>query len=662
MDYSTADLMAMRMRKRLGLLDDGLPEQQAAIDGARAGVNGLLDMRHVYDAPMAEMTASRPTYRDRVATWIADKMGVDPTSVAGGRLIKGLAGSTGVEREGGGLLDVVPGFAGIDAAQKISEASDDPSLAKMTGAGVRSGTAIASMAPVYGPALKAGLGIATTIGGAGLAEAARRDMGSPVTAANAAGDAEDPQAAALREEIARLDRAATGDLPGRKSSEAAAIRAGYQQQAAAARARLADMMAEKARAAQDKERGTFDAATAQATKLRDAELARMGDRFSNTNVAKIYKETGGFMPLLAGGVAGAMSRAAPAKSLWDSPKVAGALAGVTATNAPLAYDAFMTPVENPEKRAYEVYGRELPDGHPDKAKAIETAAGMPTANPIRTEAQREFYDPIKLAERIGVGTFEGVGGGLIGSHAVDVPKAIGKTVASAYGKMSLAAAEARNAANATKNAGLLADQQALDNIALQKVKNKGLLDVATGDAEGALRTAAEAQKTAAEAQKTAAQAAQLKAGASPAAAASADLMAGQEAQTGLVPVPARPRPAPVSNGNPALPAPSKQPRGWANSWSAPAREAVIEFKTTSPDASLSSLSGVQLRNSIIEKLPPGVKPPAQATVNQYFKALKEDLGPDVPLAKLKKTLKGNYQFTGPAIAAGGLGLLSMDDR
>lgn len=92
----------------------------------------------------------------------------------------------------------------------------------------------------------------------------------------------------------------------------------------------------------------------------------------------------------------------------------GASFGVGANNVPLVYNSFSTEVDNPEQRAYSAYAYNLPDGHPDKAKAQAMADSLPTLNPLRVQAQEELYDPWKFGERAGMGALEGFAGNELG--------------------------------------------------------------------------------------------------------------------------------------------------------------------------------------------------------------------------------------------------------
>lgn len=165
----------------------------------------------------------------------------------------------------------------------------------------------------------------------------------------------------------------------------------------------------------------YDRTVKNAETARDRELAR-DRRFSDTNTGKVFDATGGLAPGVFGGVAGATSRLATgggsvAKD-YVAPAALGTLAGITAANVPLIYNALYTEPDNPQKRGFDAYARELPPDHPRKAEFQQRADSMPAENPVRSVASKELYDPVKLAERVGLGTLEGIGGGLLGADVV----------------------------------------------------------------------------------------------------------------------------------------------------------------------------------------------------------------------------------------------------
>jgi hypothetical protein len=157
---------------------------------------------------------------------------------------------------------------------------------------------------------------------------------------------------------------------------------------------------------------------------RDFELSR-DRRFSDTAGGKIYDAMGGTAPIVAGALLGAGSRLATGpgatfagKALKDyvAPIVSGAGAGAAAYNLPLGYDAFSTEAENPQKRGYSAYARELPPTHPRKQEFTDYSSGLPDANPVRAAASKEFYDG--LVKRSAAGALEGTIGGEAGAQAV----------------------------------------------------------------------------------------------------------------------------------------------------------------------------------------------------------------------------------------------------
>jgi hypothetical protein len=187
-------------------------------------------------------------------------------------------------------------------------------------------------------------------------------------------------------------------------------------------ANAADIEARKA--AQASERAEYDRQVGLAEAARDKELGRVR-RFSDTGVGEAFESLGGLAPFLAGIAGGGLSRMAtgPGSSMMGKvlkdyvlPVATGTAAGFTAANAPLAYDAFYTDPDNPEKAAYSAYARELPASHPRKQEFSDYAAGLPDKNPIREQASEEFYGD--FGPRLGMSLIEGGGGALMGSDAV----------------------------------------------------------------------------------------------------------------------------------------------------------------------------------------------------------------------------------------------------
>ena len=168
----------------------------------------------------------------------------------------------------------------------------------------------------------------------------------------------------------------------------------------------------------------YNRAVQTAEGVRDEERGR-ARRFQDTPVGEVWNATGGLMPAFIGAGVGAISRAAtgggrPVLYNYGLPAGEGILAGGLGYNIPLAYDAFMTPVENPERRAIEGYARELPRTHPRRQEWTDYANTLPATNPLRDAARTEFYDPLLFAERFGAGALEGTAGALTGAGLVRI--------------------------------------------------------------------------------------------------------------------------------------------------------------------------------------------------------------------------------------------------
>jgi hypothetical protein len=291
-----------------------------------------------------------------------------------------------------------------DAPNAMYEAAEDPSLANVTNAGVRTALTMG----------KFGTGGLFALGGLGVAGA--RDAGMFGTEA-AADDGSDPLEPSQRRRLTELQAK-------KKLSRAEREEQGtYLQTLQAATTRKAEAEAKKQELGDKAKQDEFDRSVTNAEAVRDQELSRVR-RFSGTEVGKVFEKMGGFAPFAAGAGAGALTRAAagPATSLLGkmAPSLSGATAGVTALNVPLAYNAFMTEPDNPEKAAYGAYARELPPEHPRKQEWANYASGLPSQNPVREAAADELYDPAKIAERGLFGVLEGGLGGFAGGEAVQL--------------------------------------------------------------------------------------------------------------------------------------------------------------------------------------------------------------------------------------------------
>ncbi len=298
----------------------------------------------------------------------------------------------------GAELTGVPGL--VRAGGAVGNALADPSIPNATNAGVQTGLAL--MRP----------GVALGSLGAGYGAALADDLGMFDTSAQA----EAPLTRRQQREMEMQRRT--------REQEAAIAR-----QAAETKAKL-DQQGEEARQKREldaegirQQREVYDRQVETAEAARDRELAR-DKRFADTSVGKVYEATAGVTPFLAAAGLGALTRA-PMKatpfSNYGLPIGLGALEGGIAANVPLGTDAYLLPpASNPQRAAYEAYARELPPDHPRRQEWMDYAARLDKDNPVRTEASKEFYNPMKLAERTGAGIAEGVTGGVAGAKAVSL--------------------------------------------------------------------------------------------------------------------------------------------------------------------------------------------------------------------------------------------------
>jgi hypothetical protein len=307
-------------------------------------------------------------------------------------------------------------FTGIPqvgrASDAVRDAMIDPSVPTVTNAGVQ--TAMAVGRPMA--ALK------TLAGGYGAA--AVSDIGgSPVTEAEAQTPLTRTQRREMEMERQRSERQAEID---RRASETSA-RLGRESADAATKR---EIEAE----AQRKDRAEYDRAVATAEAAAAKEMAR-DRRFSDTAVGQVYDKTGGLAPAIAGFAGAKLSRLAtgPGETLpgqvfkdYALPLTTGTISGGITANLPLAYNALATEPDNPKRRMYEALAENLPAAHPRRQEAVDRLQdfkSLPEANPIRSAASAEFYDPQKMQERLIMGGVEGFGGGLFGT---DLVRAIGR--------------------------------------------------------------------------------------------------------------------------------------------------------------------------------------------------------------------------------------------
>lgn len=171
--------------------------------------------------------------------------------------------------------------------------------------------------------------------------------------------------------------------------------------------------------AKRKEREEYDRAVKRAEDVRAMEESKRRV-FKDTEVGKVWEETGGTAPFLLGAASGFIQRGMNPDVSHKTVMGLGALGGAIASNLPLGADAYLVPpVENPDKRAAEGYARELPPTHPRKQEWLDYAASprLPALNPARSEAEKALYD----TEHYGLGAAKrnlfGAAEGLVGSEA-----------------------------------------------------------------------------------------------------------------------------------------------------------------------------------------------------------------------------------------------------
>lgn len=325
------------------------------------------------------------------------------------------------------------------AGEAVGEAAFDPTLPNITNAGFQSALALAQPMKGLG-VLGAGYGLAgASDAGFSLFDDANAKPKKKNTAPESK-VAEMPgltpeQQAEYADAVRKIERGAFTSGAERRSLEKVRdrlsdISAAYQTTV------MTNEATTKSEAAR-KEREEYDRAVLTAEEARDKELGRVR-RFSDTEVGKLFDKTGGFAPFAVATGLGMLSRGASGATKGLAGHASnvggGAFAGAMVPNVPLAYNAFFTEPDNPERAAYMAYSRELPQGHPRKDEMAAYAKGLPEANPVRTEAAKELYDPTKAMERMGLGAVEGVAGWYAGKHGWDVPSRLSKKAGEAFSR------------------------------------------------------------------------------------------------------------------------------------------------------------------------------------------------------------------------------------
>jgi hypothetical protein len=567
------------------------------------------------------------------------------------------------ERAMQGLLDYGPVPAKIATemvrapGNAVEEAITDPSLANLTNAGVQLGLGVSPLKPLAGAAMAGGSAAL------GYGTAAARDAGVSLLPKARAQD--NDRVAEIRREIARItaekNKVLTGRIRGRGAEAAARVQAlseSFDTQITALQQEASGIM-EAAQRKMDQERevrlkaegdkkaadlAEYNRAVSYAEKVKADELGR-ANRFEDSEVGKVYGKLGIVTPALAAAGAGALSKMAMGAKAGRAPLLTGMGTGAVTAHYPLAHDALLTPAENPERRAYEGYARELPPTHPRRQEWMDYARGLPQDNPTRAAASRELYDPIKFAERTGIGLLEGAISGPAGAHmASALGKAPGALVSGAaklpghagvgYQTQRAKALEAATEAERAK-AGLVDARARVQGAS-------GLLDEA-----GQLSQAAPRGPVAGLADD----ALPMPQGATP-----------QAVQPSTAPIP-QPSPAPSRNPLAALPDNQNFPRNWANLWSEPSRGAVRDFIKNNPGVPLSQITAPKLIEEIAKRLPPGAPLPSESLARRYLSQLRGAVGGKADMKALDKALSSDPSrslFSAvPVVGAGvGAGLLA----
>ena len=348
------------------------------------------------------------------------------------------------ERIGSAILDYgpLPAKMAVEIAKQpyytglaMADAYEDPTIGKVANAGSQFAMSMLQ------PAKAAGI----LLGGAGVVAA--KESGMFGSSAEAAGLTPEQQArkAQLQKKISagqwdnRSERLlAIDEMKGLQKIESDA--AGLENTARIESERTATAnRLEAERKAQEQKQTEYNSAVDTATALRDSERKR-DTRWSDTAFGKYYNETGGapaWAAAFAGG-AGVLDRLAKGapKTRGDYARlgVEGAGAASIPINAPLVYNATATEPDNPQRRALEVYARELPNDHPEKQYWMDQANKLPTANPVRETAQKELYDPLKFGERIGMAVAEGAPTAMTAANVPGALASIGRGALSAAGR------------------------------------------------------------------------------------------------------------------------------------------------------------------------------------------------------------------------------------
>jgi hypothetical protein len=276
---------------------------------------------------------------------------------------------------------------------------------------------------------------AGALGGGTFLEAARRDLMSGGDA-RAQSFLTPEQRAELKSANDKLAKGKFGSGAERRTLEATVNRLN-ELDAELAKTQAGNV--ERQRAADAERRSTEDAAARGRANAAYQAGLDTDRRFSDTAVGQVFDKVGPLAPgVVAAGTGlvsglgmrgmGVTNQAAK----YVVPVGAGVLAGGASAHWPMAYEAMYAPTVDPNYAAALNYIREAPEGDPRAAqlKALIADGTLKEANPVRANAERELYDPVKFSERTGLGVIEGAVGGLAGGEAAP---AVGYLVRSAPG-------------------------------------------------------------------------------------------------------------------------------------------------------------------------------------------------------------------------------------
>lgn len=298
------------------------------------------------------------------------------------------------------------------AGAAIGEAWNDPSIANFTNAGAQS--ALAAFRPLAaGKIALGGLGAAAVsdVFGSEANAQAKNPKARPQAETISLPGLEPEQQKEYNNLQARLQSGNFGSPADRRAVEGRVKEL----------RKLSDQFASSKNTAKQDE---YNSSVKRADTALNTILSDRPKKFNETSVGQVYDKLGVIAPGVIGAGGAAVGRLFSGGGTrmkdYIAPMIVGGTTGGVSANWPLAHELIFQPPGNTERKAYQAYARELPAGHPRKQEMSDYVQGLPLENPDRTAASKELYDPIKLAERTGMGVAEGLLGGLIGGHTVGI--------------------------------------------------------------------------------------------------------------------------------------------------------------------------------------------------------------------------------------------------